>query len=280
MYQKIKSWVYNLLSDDENNLAANIFDGVIISLIILNIADIVIDTFSDLPILVYKISDIVEVVSVIIFTVEYAARIWTADNKLKYITSFMAIVDLLAILPFYIPFIIPIDLRILRTLRLIRVLRILKLNRYTTALMTIGQVIKSKSAQLISSVSVVLILMIISSIIIYYVENPAQPDVFKDAFSGLWWAVATFTTVGYGDIFPITSVGKIFSAFIAVLGIGLVAVPTGIISAGFVEGIDHSGEKPLTENEHGVIDVYRGLSFEEKNKAVSFMLEMKDKKDG
>lgn len=155
----------------------------------------------------------------------------------------MAVIDLLAILPFYLPFIFPIDLRVLRTIRVIRLFRLFKVNRYTNSLSIIAKVFKSKASQLISSVFVVGLLMIISSVLMYSIENPVQPEVFKNAFSGLWWAVATFTTVGYGDIYPITGAGKILSAIIAMLGIGLVAVPTGIISAGFIENISDGREE-------------------------------------
>jgi voltage-gated potassium channel len=278
MYKNIKNYVYKLIrEDDKNDSSPKIFDVIIIVLIILSIADVVLETFSGLPPLLSTISHYFEIITVLIFTVEYALRVWTTNEKLKYILSPMAIIDFLAILPFYLPFLIPFDLRVLRTLRLIRLLRIFKLNRYISALTAVGKVIKNKSAQLISSISVVLLLMIISSILIFYVENPAQPDVFKNAFSGLWWAVATLTTVGYGDIFPITVFGKLFSAFIAILGIGLVAVPTGIISAGFVEGIDKSEKVNITEYEEDLITLFRQLDFEEKNKTISFILKMKDK---
>ena len=115
------------------------------------------------------------------------------------------------------------------------------MNRYTTALKTIGVVLKRKASQLLSSILIIVILMIASSVIIYYVENPEQPDVFVNAFSGMWWSVVTMTTVGYGDIYPVTAAGKLFSAVISILGIGLVAIPTGIISAGFVESISEKG---------------------------------------
>ncbi len=192
---------------------------------------------------------ITENFSVVVFTIEYALRLWTAtcvyENtshlkaRVKYIFSFMPLIDLLAILPFYLPFIFPVDLRVLRLIRLLRLMRIFKLNRYTRALSAIGNVLKNKASQLISAVFVVFLLMIIASILMYSFENEAQPNVFENAFSGLWWAVATFTTVGYGDIYPITVLGKILSSVMAMLGIGLVAVPTGIISAGFVEAVQN-----------------------------------------
>jgi voltage-gated potassium channel len=229
-------------------LAGSILDGVIVFLIAINVLLVVVETFRGFSATVLSVFRYAETVSVIIFTAEYLLRIWTADyifqdkkpsvSRLKYAFSFMAIIDLLAILPFYIPFLLPIDLRVLRMVRLLRILRILKISRYTDALSTIGNVIRRKSAQLISSLLVVLILMVMASVVMYYAEYDAQPTIFRNAFSGLWWAIATLTTVGYGDIFPITALGKILSAVIALLGIGFVAVPTGIISAGFVEYID------------------------------------------
>lgn len=226
--------------------ASRIFDLCIITLIFINVVMVIADTFR-IPSILSDIFNIIEIVSVIIFTVEYILRVWTSDllfpnfgsvkARLRYIFSFMAIIDLLAILPFYIPFIIPIDLRVLRTLRVIRLLRIFKVNRYTKALSTIAAVFKSRSNQLFSSMFVVSLLMIIASVLMYNIENSAQPNVFDNAFSALWWAIATITTVGYGDIYPVTVAGKILSTIIALLGIALVAVPTGIISAGFMEQV-------------------------------------------
>ncbi len=246
----VKSKIYNLIRDDDvNNLASNIFDFFIISLIIINVVLVIADTFN-LPNIVQQISNKIEVSSVLIFTIEYLLRLWTSDfiypqktsfqARFKYAFSFIAIIDLLAILPFYIPFLIPIDLRILRVIRIIRLLRIFKFNRYTDAFSIIGRVLKNKASQLMSSIFVVITLVIITSVLMYNFENVAQPDKFRNVFDGMWWAVATFTTVGYGDIYPVTAVGKILSGIIAMLGIGLVAVPTGIISAGFVEQIQSS----------------------------------------
>lgn len=248
MYAKIKRRAFEIVqSASDGDIASRIFDFFIISLIIINVVTVVAETFT-LPAVVLKIIDYIELISVIIFTFEYAVRVWTADylyngispvnSRIKYIFSFMAVIDLLAILPFYIPFIIPIDLRVLRVLRVIRLLRLFKINRYTKALSTIGNVFKKKATQLLSSTLVVFLLMIIASVLMYNIENAAQPNQFENAFSALWWAIATLTTVGYGDIYPVTVAGKILSSVIAVLGIGLVAVPTGIISAGFMECID------------------------------------------
>lgn len=252
MYRKVKNGVFNILHSENNqNKAAKVFDLFIIGLIIINLIMVIADTFT-LPEKLSNIMSYLETFSVIVFSVEYILRVWTADlaypdlkpakARMKYMFSFMALIDLIAILPFYIPFIIKIDLRALRALRTVRLLRMFKMNRYTKALSSIADVFKRKASQLQSSVFVVFLLMLISSILMYQVEHSAQPGVFKNAFSGIWWAVATFTTVGYGDIYPVTAAGKILSAIIALLGIALVAVPTGIITAGFMEQIDDKND--------------------------------------
>lgn len=253
--KNIKKRIFEIIeAAKENDTASKIFDLFIIILIIINVILVIADTFA-LPESVKKIFGYIEIFSVIIFTLEYFLRLWTANflypslkpfrARIKYVFSFMALIDLFAILPFYVPFLLPIDLRVLRMLRIIRLLRVFKINRYTGALISIGIVFKKKKSQLFSSIFVVVLLMIISSVLMFNIEHEAQPEAFKNAFSALWWAVATLTTVGYGDVYPVTALGKILSAIIALLGIGLVAVPTGIISAGFMENI----EKDENEND-------------------------------
>ena len=258
--KKFKKRLFEIIQvAGEHDTASRVFDVSIICLIILNVILVIADTFN-LPAAIKRISTTIELVSVIIFTVEYALRVWTSDllrpsetpwkARLKYIFSFMALVDLFAILPFYIPFIIKIDLRVLRMLRIIRLFRVFKITRYTSALSAIGHVFKKKKNQLLSSIFVVLLLMVIASVLMYNVEHDAQPEAFGNAFSALWWAVATLTTVGYGDVYPITVFGKILSAIIALLGIGLVAVPTGIISAGFMETIESDDDENDEDDKH------------------------------
>lgn len=255
---KIKRRTFEILQiAGPNDKASKVFDVSLIVLILLNVCLVIADTFK-LPAKIQKISTYIEVISVVIFSIEYLLRIWTADllhpdkkyfvAKVKYFFSFMAIIDLLAILPFYLPMFFPIDLRVLRMLRIIRLFRVFKINRYTNALSSVVKVIKNKQHELLSSVFVVILLMIVAAVLMYSIESNAQPDVFKNAFDALWWALATLTTVGYGDIYPITVLGKILSAIIAVLGIGLVAVPTGIISAGFMEAIQED-EKEKEKSE-------------------------------
>lgn len=245
-YHKIKQRAYEILEvAAPHDIASKIADIVLMVLILLNVGIIIADTF-DLSPEVSCICGIIENVSVAIFSVEYATRIWTSDLKypdlpswrarLRYIRSFAAIVDLISLLPSYLLF-ISANLMVLRMLRIFRLFRAFKLNRYTHALRDIGEVFRRKASQLISSLIVVSFLIVIAAVLMYDAEHAAQPDKFDNALSGIWWAIATLTTVGYGDIYPITAVGRIMSAVIAVLGIGLVAVPTGIISAGFTEQI-------------------------------------------
>ena len=243
----MKKRLYNIIcSPDNPSRASKIFDIFIIVLIVINVITVIVDTFK-LPEWLSSVVWYIELVSVIFFTVEYLMRVYVSDidypdtspilARLRYMVSFMAIIDLLAILPFYIPYIIPIDLRVLRILRIFRLLRIFKLNRYSSALSLLAEVFKRKKHQLISSVGVVMILMIISAVLMYDVESEAQPEIFDNVLSSLWWTLETLTTVGYGDVVPVTHAGKFLSAIISLLGIGLVAVPTGIITAGFSEMI-------------------------------------------
>lgn len=259
-FKQIKNRVFEVVQVAKpGDWVSKVFDLSIILLIFINVCMVVLDTFT-LPASFKSIFSNVEVYSVIIFTIEYVLRVWTSDllypslpswkARLKFIFSAMALIDLLAILPFYLPYIIPLDLRVLRLLRLVRLFRLFKVNRYTHALSQIAAVFKNRSGQLLSSMFVVFLLMVIASVIMYNVESPVQPDKFSNAFSGMWWAIATLTTVGYGDVYPVTVLGKVLSAIIAMLGIGLVAVPTGIISAGFMEQLDKDKDDAKDEKHY------------------------------
>ena len=253
MYRKFKRIIFEVIQPAENGrIASKIFDLTILGFILLSVISVFISTF-DLPQEYQKSLQQIELTSLIVFSAEYLLRIWTADllypgcgffgSRLKYIFSGMALIDLLAILPFYLPMFLPVNLIGIRAVRLVRLLRLLKLNRYSDALASIGRVFKSKSREIFASLFFVLILLVVASLMIYYAEHDAQPSQFQNAFSGLWWAVATLTTVGYGDIYPITPVGRFLGAVIAILGIGMVAVPTSILSAGFMEILEKKPEK-------------------------------------
>ena len=187
----------------------------------------------------------IELVTVVGFTAEYALRVWTAEYlypslrparaALRYVASFNGIIDLLSFLPFYLPIFFPAGVVAFRMFRVIRIFRLFRINAYYDALNVIGDVIRSKRDQLLSSIFIILILMIASSLFMYGLEHEAQPEVFQNAFSGFWWAVSTLLTVGYGDIYPVTIAGRVFGTILTFLGVGMVAIPTGILSAGFVE---------------------------------------------
>ena len=232
--------------DKGSSVASRIFDWLITSLILLSVVIVFAGTF-DLPQRTLNALSAVECIASIVFTVEYGIRILTADflypergairSRLRYVLSPMAIVDFVAILPLWLPMLLPGTMLGVRALRLVRLLRIFKLNRYFDAMKAIGDVIVDKKRELLGSLFFVAILMLISSLLMYSAEHEAQPEVFRNAFSGLWWAVATLTTVGYGDIYPVTAFGRLVGAFIAFSGLAAVAIPTGIITSGLSERI-------------------------------------------
>ena len=213
--------------------------------IILNLTATVLDTYNSIHAKYGALLGLIEFVTVTAFAVDYVLRIYTADFKYrglsrgraagKYAVSFGGIVDLISFLPVYLPFFFPSGAAAFRLVRVIRIFRLFRINAYYDSLNVITSVLSSKKNQLISSVSIILVLMLASSLCMYSLENEAQPEVFSNAFSGIWWAASTLLTVGYGDIYPVTTMGRILGIVITFLGVGMVAIPTGIISAGFVE---------------------------------------------
>lgn len=170
-----------------------------------------------------------EMVVVAIFTLEYLCRVMLAENKLRFIFSFYGLVDLLAIIPFYLA--TSVDLRTLRLLRLLRLIRILKMVRYNKAINRFGRALVETKEELVIFTFAALIMLFLSSVGIYHFEHDAQPNSYRTIFDCLWWSVATLTTVGYGDIYPITVGGKIFTFCILLLGLGLIAVPASIMAS-------------------------------------------------
>lgn len=213
--------------------------------IILNLTATVLDTYDAIHAKYGALLSLIEFVTVTAFAVDYVLRIYTADFKYrglsrgkaaaKYAVSFGGIVDIISFLPVYLPFFFPSGAAAFRLVRVIRIFRLFRINAYYDSLNVITSVLSSKKNQLISSVSIILVLMLASSLCMYSLENEAQPEVFSNAFSGIWWAASTLLTVGYGDIYPVTTMGRILGIVITFLGVGMVAIPTGIISAGFVE---------------------------------------------
>lgn len=214
---------------NEETKIGKIFSYIIHLLIVISLITFSISTLPNLTVSEKAVLDSIELITVLIFTFEYLLRVLLSDRKLKYIFSFYGIIDLFSILPFFLS--AQIDLRSLRTLRLLRLLRIAKLIRYNEVVSKYKDAIIEIKSELILFLTFTLITMYLAAVGIYYFENPAQPEVFDSVFSSLWWAVATLTTVGYGDIFPITAGGKIFTFIILMMGLGVVAVPTGLLSS-------------------------------------------------
>lgn len=246
MYQKIKLKIFEIIEKDtKNNLISKIFDLFIMTLIIINILCVIMESISSIKEKYIIYFSFIESFSILVFTLEYILRIWTAEykfpnknktiSKLLYIFSFLALIDLIVILPFYLSNIIKIELRYLRIIRIFRLLRIFKLNRYIKSLNLFKEILKEKKEELIVSLIITLVLLFTASALMYSIENEIQPDKFPDILSSFWWGITTLTTVGYGDVYPKTILGKILSGIIALLGTGLVALPTGIISSGFIE---------------------------------------------
>ena len=189
--------------------------------------------------------DTVEVATSAFFAVDYVLRVWTArclyptltpgKATVRYVSSIGGLIDLVSFLPTFLPVFFPSGMVAFRMFRVVRIFRLFRINAYYDSLHVITEVLRSKRQQLLSSVFIILTLMLASSLCMYSLEHEAQPEVFRNAFSGIWWSVSTLLTVGYGDIYPITTAGKIFGIVITFLGVGMVAIPTGIISAGFVD---------------------------------------------
>jgi len=242
-----------IISDGKETTKGDKFDTFITTLIVLNVIAVIFESYPQIGEKYQTFFYIFELISVIIFTIEYILRIYTSPllypgsseikAGFKFITSPLAIIDLIAILPFYIPLLLPIDLRILRLLRLLRLLRVLKLTRHSESMRVISRVLKKSRSDLSVTVFVVFVLLIVSASLMYYIEKDAQPEAFENIGQGFWWAVATLTTVGYGDIYPVTNLGKLISGIIAILGIGFVALPTGIISSAFMDEINSRRKK-------------------------------------
>lgn len=251
----LQSRIFDVLDPDDTSGPLSHFANIILMiLIVLSVIVAFISTFTEGE---SQTLNLLELIFVIIFIVEYVLRVWTSSliypelspglARLKFIISPMAIIDFVSILPFFLP-LVGFSSGAIRTLRLVRLLRVFKINRYTDSLYLIGKVLRTRATQLISSIAVIVTLIFIAAMLMYDVEHTAQPEVFKNAFSAMWWAMSTITTVGYGDIYPITNLGRILSAIVTFLGIGLTAIPTGIISAGFIEQLQEDRPEKKAAN--------------------------------
>ncbi len=251
IYSGFKGWIYEMIQPDvSDSTKTALFDFFVMSLIVTSVVIVFAVTF-DLPPRTLKMLKDVEDGIVVVFTVEYALRIWTANlrykesgffgSRIRYIVSPMAIVDLLAILPSYLPYLLPEEMLGIRALRLIRLLRIFKVTQHSRTLSAITEVIKEKAKDLLAVFFFMSLMVLFLSLLMYAAEHDAQPDKFQNAISALWWAIETFTKSGARGFYPVTTLGRIIGAVISVLGICLIAIPTGIISSGLVEQLKKTG---------------------------------------
>lgn len=219
------------------------FDIFIMTLILINVTAVIAGTVDDIYERFEYQFNLVEYFSVSIFSIEYFLRLWTCTlnpkyshpvlGRVKWAFSFIAIIDLLAVLPFYLPLFITTDGRFLRILRVFRIIRIFKMGRYSSAFNMITNVIAKRKEELLVTLTIVFVMLILASSMMFYIEHEVQPEKFSSIPATMWWGVATLTTVGYGDVYPITAAGRVLGAVIAILGVGIFALPAGIVAAGF-----------------------------------------------
>jgi voltage-gated potassium channel len=224
----VREWLRSIV-EETSTARGRCFDLFVQCLIVISLLSFSLETIPGLPTRVVTVLNRIELITVFLFTVEYGMRAWVAARPSKFMTSFFGVVDLIAILPFYLS--IGLDLRSLRALRLLRLFRVLKLVRYSRAIRHFHMALVLAKEELVLFLCVASLLFYFSAVGIYHFEHEAQPEAFSSIFSSGWWAVITLTTVGYGDVYPVTAGGRVFTFFVLMLGLGVVAVPTGIISS-------------------------------------------------
>lgn len=253
---RLRTWAYNLLEPSASaSRAAKAIEILLITLIFCNIVAIILESVQDINAVYARFFHALESFSVVVFSIEYLLRLWTAPEnpkyqkalgRLRYGFSSMALIDLLSILPYYLTLlldVLPIDLRFIRIVRTFRLIRVLKIARYLKALNLIQTVLHERREQIMLSIMFIIFLLVIVSTVMFYVEHDAQPELFSSIPATLWWGIETLTTVGYGDMIPKTAGGKILGGMIAILGIGLFALPAGILSSGLTDHLHDQDKK-------------------------------------
>lgn len=250
----MKKRIYEILEKpDDTSRASTVFTFFIMTLIFLNVLAVIFDTVNSIYVKYETYFNAFELFSIAVFTIEYIFRLWSITaiekyshpikGRLRFAVTPMALVDLVAILPFFLPFTFKVDLRFVRALRFFRLFRLFKMGRYIESHQTFKNVLSDKKEELVISVFVIFILLILSSGMMYYFEHEAQPEAFSNIPASMYWGISALTTGTLVDIKPITMAGRIFGAIISLLGIGLFALPSGIIASGFVEEIQKKREK-------------------------------------
>ena len=225
----------------QDNQSGFLFDLFIHVLIFLSLLAYAVETLPNLTPTELSYLNIFERVSVLIFSIEYLLRIYTSNKKMGYIFSFYGIIDLLAILPFYL--LAAVDARSLRVFRLFRIFRLFKFLRFNRAIKLLVKSFNRVKAEIIVFLFLTVVLIYLSSVVVYHFEFPAQPNKFQSIFHSMWWSVTTVTTIGYGDMYPITLWGKIFASFLSIVGIAIVAVPTGLLASSLTVVMEEEREK-------------------------------------
>lgn len=253
---RLRTWTYNLLEPSASGTrAAKAIEILLITLIFFNIAAIILESVKEINEVYAPFFHQIEYFSVIIFSIEYVLRLWTAPEnpkyqkalgRLRYGSSSMAVIDLLSILPYYLTLMLdffPLDLRFIRIVRTFRLIRVLKIARYLKALNLIQAVLRERKEQIMLSIMFIVFLLVMVSTVMYYVEHDAQPELFSSIPATMWWGIETLTTVGYGDMIPQTIFGRVLGGMIAILGIGLFALPAGILSSGLTDHLHGQNKK-------------------------------------
>ncbi len=260
MVKSLRQRTYRYLNAADADLVAKWVDTFIIVLIATSIVAVVLESEHEVAAPYARSFLIFEWFSSLVFTVEYVLRVWTCvederyahpiKGRLRYMRTPMALVDLVAIVPFYLSMVKGLDLRFVRAIRLLRLLRLFKIGRYAEAVGELLRVFAQKKEDIAIVFFLVMMTLILASSAMYYAEHAAQPEAFRSIPASMWWGVITLTTVGYGDVGPITPVGKLLGGVIALIGVGIVALPAGIIASGFSEATDERrARKALAEAE-------------------------------
>jgi voltage-gated potassium channel len=249
----LKKRIHEILDGtDPDDRAARAFHVLMLALISLNIGALVLETVESFHAVAHPYFRAIELVSLVVFSAEYVLRLWACTaspryghpvrGRLRYALTPLALIDLLAVLSFYLA-LFGVEARVVRMTRLFLIFWIAKIGRYSPALRTFGRLLRAKREELSVTLIVLLVLLLFTSCLMYYAENGRQPDKFSSIPAAMWWAVTTLTTVGYGDMVPVTPLGKVLAGTLAVLGIGVFALPAGILAAGFVEELQNRRNK-------------------------------------
>jgi len=252
----LRSRVHHLLEGDQQNRASAVVQTCLLGLILLNVAAVVLATEPAVLACSPAFFEWFEHVSVAVFTVEYVLRLWSAPEALRYqspvagrlrwMVTPASLIDLVSVLPSLLP-LGGLDLRSVRLLRLLRIVRIAKIGRYSLAVRTLHNVLRAKAPDLLSLLFLLLVLLVVSSTLMFFLENEAQPETFSSIPTTMWWGIITLTTIGYGDMAPVTGIGRLLGAVIAIAGIAMFALPAGLLGAAFV---DELGKAKVARRPH------------------------------